>query len=245
MPGSTSSGSVKGENGLLHRIIHIVGTQFDLEEILHEIIDLVTQVTRADGCFLYVHDPSYHEMILAASKNPRPQAVGRVRLKVGEGITGWVAHEKKPVAISKNAWADPRFKSFTTLPEDRYEAFLSVPMILKNKVIGVINVQHRKSRRHSPTQIHLLTAIGRLVAGAIEHAWLLRESERKTKLIEDLEEDLKTRKAVERAKGLLMHTKGWGETEAFRWIQKESMARRKSMREIAEAVVLAADLKVP
>lgn len=224
---------------LLEQIVEIIGSSFELEEILHQIIDLVTRIARADGCFLYIHDLSYRELILAASKNPRPKAVGHVRLKVGEGITGWVASQKKPVAISKNAWADPRFKAFASLPEDRYEAFLSVPMMLKEKVIGVINVQHRKPRIHPPREAELLTTIGRLMAGAIENAWLLHESARKSQMIEELKEDLQSRKIVERAKGLLMQTRGLSEETAFRWLRQESMSRRKTMREIAEAVILA------
>ena len=161
---------------------------------------------------------------------------------MGEGITGWVASQKKPVAISSNAWADPRFKAFSHLPEDRYEAFLSVPVMLKEKVIGVINVQHRKPKVHSKHEVELLTTIARLMAGAIENAWLLQESARKSRVIEDLEEDLKSRKAVERAKGLLMQSRGLGEDAAFRWMRQESMSRRKTLREIAEAVILAEEL---
>jgi len=227
------------ENAVLHRIIRIIGSRFDLNHILHDVIRLAAPIARADGCFLYIHDPSYREMILAASKNPRPKAVGIVRLKVGEGITGWVASEKKPVAIPRNAWKDPRFKAFSDLPEDRYEAFLSIPLLLQGKAIGVLNIQHRKPHAHSARETRLLTTIGLLVAGAIEHAWLVQESARKSRVIAGLEEDLKTRKAVEQAKGHLMDSKGWTEAEAFRWIQKESMAQRKTMREIAEAVLLA------
>lgn len=230
------------ENRLLHQIVRIIGSSFELDEILDQIINLVTSITNADGCFLYIHDPTYREMILAASKNPRPKAVGQVRLKVGEGITGWVASQKKPVAISSNAWEDPRFKTFSNLPEDRYEAFLSVPLVLKGKVIGVVNVQHRRPRIHTSNEIELLTTIGQLMAGAIENAWLLHESARKSKVIEGLEEDLKTRKVVERAKGLLMRSRNWSEEAAFKWLRQESMSRRKTMREIAEAVILAEEL---
>jgi uroporphyrinogen-III synthase len=230
------------ENRLLHEIVRIIGSSFELDDILHQIIDLVTRLVRADGCFLYIHDPSYREMILAASKNPRPKAVGQLRLKVGEGITGWVASQKKPVAISQNAWTDPRFKAFSDLPEDRYEAFLSVPLMLKEKVIGVVNVQHRKPRVYPPHEIKVLATVGRLMAGAIENAWLIQESARKSRMIEELEEDLKTRKVLERAKGLLMLNRNLSEEAAYQWLRQESMSRRKTMREIAEAVLLAEEL---
>src|SRR3989338_5738530 len=72
----------------------------------------------------------------------------KIKMKVGEGITGWVAETKKTVAISKQAYDDKRFKLFSSLPEDKFEAFLSVPIIFRNRVIGVINVQHRKHHRY-------------------------------------------------------------------------------------------------
>jgi uroporphyrinogen-III synthase len=83
-----------------------------------------------------------------------------VRLKIDEGLTGWVARERKMLAISLEAYKDPRFKTFTNLPEDSYEAFLSVPVIARNRVIGVINVQHRMPRRHPGAEMELLTTVG-------------------------------------------------------------------------------------
>ncbi len=81
------------------------------------------------------------ELVLRASN--RPSAVGNVKLAMNEGLTGWVAREKRLLAISREAFRDSRFKFFSDLPEDTYEAFLSAPMISRRGVEGVINVQHR------------------------------------------------------------------------------------------------------
>src|SRR3972149_7245768 len=110
---------------ILHRISESISGSLDLDEVLKQIIEIVVQVTRADACLLYLLDGRKEELILRASKNPHPKLIGRIRLEIGEGITGWVAKEKKPVAISKNASDDPRFKFFHNLPEDRHQAFLS------------------------------------------------------------------------------------------------------------------------
>ena len=86
--------------------------------------------------------------------------IGRVRLKMGEGLTGWVAKERRFVAISRESYQDPRFKKFSDLPEDTYEAFLSAPVIARNKVVGVINVQHRAPHAFSGLEMELLTTVG-------------------------------------------------------------------------------------
>jgi len=86
-----------------------------------------------------------------------------VRLKLGEGLTGWVARERRLLSISREAYTDPRFKLFTDLPEDTYEAFLSAPVIVRNRVAGVINVQHREPHAHTGGEMELLTTVGEQV----------------------------------------------------------------------------------
>ncbi|MBI4063054.1 MAG: GAF and ANTAR domain-containing protein [Elusimicrobia bacterium] len=230
------------EISLLHRVTEIIGSSWELHQILSPIVSLVTEITKADSCFLYVYEPKDSELVLRGSKNPHAGEIGKIRLKLGEGITGWVAAHKEPVAIPKNASDDSRFKVFHNLPEDRFEAFLSAPILMKEQVIGVINVQHKKSRRHAPREINLLATIGRLVGGAIENARLHEDARVKGKRIQILEDDLETRKLVERAKGILMKTRNMAEAEAFREIQSQSMALRKSMKEIAQAILIAHEI---
>ena len=177
---------------ILHRISESISGSLDLDEVLKQIIEIVVQVTRADACLLYLLDGRKEELILRASKNPHPKLIGRIRLEIGEGITGWVAKEKKPVAISKNASDDPRFKFFHNLPEDRHQAFLSVPLIVKNEVIGVINVQHKRSHEHHQGELALLTTIAHQVGGAIENARLYQEMKKKAMQIETLSQVSRT-----------------------------------------------------
>jgi signal transduction protein with GAF and PtsI domain len=174
------------EIGILHQISQAISSNLNLEEVLRHIIDLVTEVTKGDSCLLYLLDKANEELVLRASKNPHPKIIGRIKVKLGEGITGWVAREKQPVAIHKEAYNDLRFKFFHNLPEDRYQAFLSVPVITKNEVIGVINVQHRQPHRHTPSEEALLMTIASQVGGAIENARLYEEAKRRAIQLETL-----------------------------------------------------------
>jgi signal transduction protein with GAF and PtsI domain len=163
---------------ILHQISQSISATLDLDQVLSQIIDLVVDVTRGDSCLLYLLDETGENLVLRASKNPHPRLIGRIAVKMGEGITGWVAQEVQPVAISRHASKDTRFKVFQTLPEDKYEAFLSVPIVAPptDRVIGVINVQHRKAHKHNDREKTLLSIIGHQVGGAIENARLYQET---------------------------------------------------------------------
>jgi GAF domain-containing protein len=182
----SSARSTEQELEVLYQISTSISSLLELDEVLNHIIDLVHQVTRCDACLLYLLDQSNQELVLQASKDPHPEDIGTIRLKLGEGITGWVAQKQQVVAITQNASRDPRFKFFFNLPEDRYEAFLSVPVTAKEKVIGVINVQHRKPHAHSQAEIKLISIIGQQVGSAIENARLYDETRKRAQQIENL-----------------------------------------------------------
>ena len=200
-----------------------------LEQVLAEVVDFTTSVLKCDSCFVYVLEND--ELVLRASKNPHPEAVNRLKLKMGQGITGWVAEHGRPVAVSHNASQDPRFQLFNDLPEDRFQAFLSVPLFSRGRLVGVINLQHRDPHRYTDRQIRLISAVGLLVGAEIELARLESENSQ-------LSARLETRKIVERAKGIMQRDLKISEEEAYLTLQRESRQRRKSMREVAEAILL-------
>jgi uroporphyrinogen-III synthase len=219
---------------ILSEIIGTISYNLDLKEVLDRIITIVSALTKADSCFLYlISDGS---LVLRASKNPHPKAIGNIKLKIGEGITGWVAENKKIAAISKKAYDDEKFKLFNALPEDKYEAFLSAPIVYKNKVLGVINIQHKKSRVYKKNEIELIEMIAKVTGGAIENARLFTETE-------TLKEALESRKLIEKAKGILMKELNISENEAYGMIHKKSMDRRLSMKEVASAVIISNEFK--
>ena len=218
--------------------LHAIGSRMagadPFHAVLEQIVDFVSALFMCDSCFIYVLEKD--RLVLRASKNPHADVVDHLGLRLGQGITGWVGQHMEPVAIAANALQDPRFKIFKNLPEDRFEAFLSVPILCRGKLVGVINVQHRQPYHHTPREVQMISTIGFLVGGEIEMARL--ESE-KTSLSEQLE----TRKLVERAKGILQRDLELDEDAAYKAMQKESRQRRKSMREIAEAVILSDELR--
>ncbi len=174
------------EVDVLHRITESITNTLDLESVLKHIVDVVVEVTKADACLLYLLSDGREELILQASKNPHPKLIGRITIGLGEGITGWVARERTRVVIPSNASDDPRFKFFHNLPEDRYQAFVSVPIMAKNEVVGVINVQHKRLRRYRSDELALLSTIANQVGGAIENARLYAETMRKARQIDTL-----------------------------------------------------------
>jgi len=175
---------------ILHQISQSISATLNLDNVLREIVELVIDVTRGDACLIYLLDDGGDNLVLRASKNPHPKLIGKIAMRLGEGITGWVAREVQPVAISRHASKDSRFKVFQTLPEDKYEAFLSVPIVAPpaDRVIGVINVQHRKTHRHGENEMTLLSIIGHQVGGAIENARLYQETALRSTQISTLAE---------------------------------------------------------
>jgi GAF domain-containing protein len=176
--------SVVSQLALLHRVSGIVSSDMSLQKMLDALIGLVVSVTSCDACLVYLLESSSAEIVLCASQLPHAREIGNIRLKIGEGVTGWVAKHQSVVALSSRASKDPRFKSFTALPEDTYESFLSVPLIDGGQVIGVINVHHREPHEHLPEEIALLTYIAEQMGGAISKARLSERSEAATKKVE-------------------------------------------------------------
>jgi len=171
---------------VLHRISNIVSSNLTFDKMLQELVGLTLQVTACDACLVYLLDKASGEIVLRASQLPHDSEIGKIRLKMGEGITGWVALHKSVVALASNAAADSRFKAFQALPEDTYEAFLSVPLITGGDVTGVINVHHREKHSHTPDEVALLTFVGEQMGGAIAKSRFAKHSASAVKRMETL-----------------------------------------------------------
>lgn len=219
---------------LLHEIGSRMAAADPFHEVLKRIVEMVTAAVRCDSCFLYVLDRD--KLVLRASKNPHEDVVDRLVMDVGQGVTGWVAEHKQTVALPSRAWTDPRFAKFGSLPEDRFEAFLAVPILCRGKLVGAINMQHREVHHHSKREIRLITMIGYLVGAEVELARMEFEQRQ-------LSEQLEARKVMERAKGILQRELGVDEETAYLTLQKQSRQKRRPLKEIAEAIILMDDLK--
>ena len=218
----------------LHEISTRLAAADPLHTVLDRIVEFVTTMIPCDSCFIYTLEGE--KLLLRASRNPHADIVDSLDLKVGQGITGWVAEHREPVAIASKASEDTRFAPFKNVPEDRFEAMLCTPIVCANRVVGVINLQHRLPYSHSGVETRLIALIGYLVGAEIERARLDTENLQ-------LADRLETRKAIDRAKGLLQRDLGLSESDAYRRMQRESRQRRKTMREIAEAILLSDDIK--
>jgi len=228
---------------LLRRISKIVHSDRSLEEMLGEVIGITAQATQCDACLVYLVEPETHNLVLRASQLPHSAEVGVLHLEMGEGITGWVAEQGSVAAIPEKAFQDPRFKRFSALVEDNYEALLSAPLIASGKTIGVINVHHRQPHVYSPEEIALVTFVGEQIGGALEKARLREEKTRLQEEALEAKRQLETRKVVERAKGILQRRAGLSEEEAYLRLRHESRRTRRPMKEIAEAIVLAEEMQ--
>lgn len=156
---------------LLQQISRIMVRPGTLGAGLSEVVALAVDFMRADSCLLYLLEGD--DLVLCASQHgPKGElpsipvqadGIVQIRLKMDEGLTGWVARERRLLTISREAFLDPRFKLFPNLEEDTYDAFLSAPIILRGDVVGVINVQHRQPHFHTGGEMELLTTIGEQV----------------------------------------------------------------------------------
>src|SRR5450755_2852241 len=219
---------------VLHEISERLGSADGFQEVLSRVVEFASALVKCDSCLIYILEDD--ELVLRASKNPHSEVVNRLKLRVGQGITGWVAEHREPVAIPEDAAHDPRFQFFHELPEDSYEAFLSVPLMCRGRVVGAINLQHRRPHTYKLNEIRMISAIGFLVGAEIELA-------RMEEVNSNLTDQLQTRKVVERAKGILQRDLGLSEEQAYLGLQQQSRQKRKPMRDIAEAIILGDEVR--
>jgi uroporphyrinogen-III synthase len=222
------------DSHVLHNSVSRIAAADGFHQALDRVLDFAVELVRCDSCFIYVL--AGEDLILRASKNPHQELLDRLKLRMGQGITGWVAEHREPVAVFKEAFQDPRFQRFNELPEDRYEAFVSVPLFSRGRLVGVMNLQHREPHVYIDRDIRLLSTVGSLAGAEIELARLETQNS-------DLSQQLETRKLVERAKGILQRDLALTEEQAYLSIQRQSRQKRKTMKEIAEAIVLSEEVR--
>jgi len=233
---------LESDMSVLRRVSSIVSSEISLDEMLGEIVGLATQVTGCDACLVYLIETESSEFVLRASLVPHAADLGQLRVKLGEGVTGWVAENQAPVALACNASEDPRFKIFAALIEDTYEALLSVPLISKGRALGVINVHHRERHEHSEEEISTLAFIGEQMGGAIAKSVLEEENARLAEETAEMKRQLESRKVVERAKGILQRRYSLTEEDAYLRLRNQSRRLRRPMKDLAEAIILSEEL---
>lgn len=219
----------------LGKISKAITSDLYLEDVLKLIVTLTANVMQAKICALWLLDESTQELKIRATQAMSQEYLKDRKLKVGEGIVGLVAKEKKPITIA-NVLEDQRYKEKKLAQKEGLVSMISVPMMVKKRVIGVINCYTTTAYKFADDDVDLLSTVANQAAVAIENTELLV----KTKVIQ---EELESRKKIEKAKGVLMKEQSLSEDEAYSLLRKSSMDRRIPMKEVAEAIILSYELR--
>lgn len=219
----------------LNKISSAIVSDLYLEDILKLIVTLTANVMKAKVCNVWLIDEKKQEFNIKATQSMHQEYLNKRTIKLNEGIVGLVAKEKKPKIIF-NVLKEKQYKAKKLARKEGLVSMASIPMMVKDKIIGVLNVYTNKPYNFTKAEISLLSTIANQAAVAIEKTELIV----RTKIIQ---EELDTRKKTERAKGILMEEKHINESEAFSLIRKSSMDKRISMKEIAEAIILSYEIR--
>ncbi len=219
----------------LSKISKAIASELYLEDILKLIVAVTAQLMESHICSLMLIDEKRKELVIRATQSVSEAYNRKPPLKIGEGIAGKVAKENNPMVV-KDITREKEYKNQDIAKKENLRSLLCVPLSVKGKVIGVLNCYTPKTHDFSESEIDVLTSIAHQAAVAIENTELMVRSK-------VIQEELEARKRIERAKGILMRDEKLTEEEAFMRIQRYAMNARKTMREVAEAIILAADMR--
>jgi GAF domain-containing protein len=219
----------------LSKVANLITSGLYLEELLRLIVQVTAELMHSKVSSLMLVDPEKKELIVKATQSISEDYNKKPNIKLGEGIAGEVALKNKPVVVP-DVKKDARYLNQDIAKKEGLCSLASVPLAVKGRVIGVLNCYTSKKHKFSKPELDILTALANQAAIAIENAELDLRAR-------SAEEALTTRKLVERAKDILSQEADISPADAYRLIQKQSMDLRKSMREVAEAIILARDIK--
>ncbi|MGH9264539.1 MAG: GAF domain-containing sensor histidine kinase [Acidimicrobiales bacterium] len=168
---------------LLEHIIEVTSADLDVHEVAQRVAGLVTAATRSDVCFVHLVDEELRRVVLAGATPPFDEQVGSVQLALGEGIAGWVAKNAQP-AVVPDKWKDNRYRYIPELRGQDFTSMVSVPMLVRGRVVGVLNVHSREARNYGDDDLLLLTQVANLMARAIENARLYRRLAEREEILE-------------------------------------------------------------
>ena len=219
----------------LSKVANLITSGLYLEELLRLIVHVTAEVMNSKVSSLMLLDPDKKELIVRATQSISEAYNKKANIKLGEGLAGIVARDNKPIVVL-DVKEDSRYLNQDIARKEGLCSLACVPLAVKGKVIGVLNCYTSKKHKFTKHELDLLTAVANQSAIAIENAELDLRAR-------SAEEALTTRKLVERAKDILSQEANILPSEAYRLIQKQSMDSRKSMREIAEAIILSHEIK--
>nr|WP_235683548.1 GAF domain-containing protein [Mycolicibacterium fluoranthenivorans] len=165
-----------GELTLLRELIQAASSGPGVEPLAAAAARMITAATGTDVCFVHVLDDTERSLTLTGATPPFDSEVGKIRLPLGHGVSGWVASHREPVVIIADKEADPRYLPFESLRGSDFTSMVSVPMETDpGGLVGVLNVHTVARREFGARDVELLLVIGRLIAGAMHQARLHRQ----------------------------------------------------------------------
>ncbi len=227
--------SYKAYIDTLGKISKAITSDLYLEDVLKLVVTLTANVMKAEICSLWLVDEQTQSLRIRATQAMDKEYLKERILKVGEGVVGKVAKKKKVMAI-QDVLAEDDYKEKELAKKLGLASMLSVPMMVKKKVVGVINCYTTEPYKFTRNDKDLLSMVANQAAVAIENTELMVQSQ-------IVQEELEARKKTEKAKGILMKQRGLSEDEAYTLIRKTSMNKRLPMKEVAEAIILSSDIR--
>ncbi len=219
----------------LSKVASLITSGLYLEELLRLLVQVTAEVTNSKISSLMLLDPDKKELMVRATQSISEAYNKKPNIKFGQGIAGIVAKTNKAICVP-DVRLDERYLSRDIAKKEGLCSLACVPLALKSRVIGVLNCYTSKKHKFSSQEMDLLTALANQAAVAIENAELDLRAR-------SAEEALTTRKLVDRAKDILSQEANIVPAEAYRLIQKQSMDSRKTMRDVAEAIILAKEIR--
>lgn len=219
----------------ISKVANLITSGLYLEELLRLVVNVTADIMNSKICSLMLLNPETKELVIKATQSVSEVYNKKPNIKLGEGISGQAAGENKTICVL-DVKEDIRYRNRDIAKDEGLCSLASVPLSVKGKVIGVLNCYTSKKHKFTKHELDILTAMANQAAVAIENAELDLK-------VRSAQEALTTRKLIERAKDILSQDANISSFEAYRLIQKQSMDTRKTMREIAEAIILTKDIK--
>lgn len=219
----------------LAKVANMITSGLYLGELLRLVVNVTAQIMNSKICSLMLLDSEKKELVIKATQSVSEEYNKKPNIKLGEGIVGRVAQQNKPICVL-DVKEDENYINRDIARKEKLCSLASIPLAVKNRVIGVLNCYTSQKHKFTRQELDVLTALASQAAVAIENAELSLRAH-------SAEEALTARRLIDRAKDILSQEANVLPSEAYRLIQKKSMDSRKSMREVAEAIIMAKDIK--
>jgi len=191
----------------LEDISALILQSHDLDETLRNIVTLVARRMHTDVCSIYLLDADNVTLRLQASKGLSRKAVGKVTLRIGEGLTGIAAQKRHAIAIEEPQ-EHPSYRYFKETGEERFHSFLGIPLFDRNNPLGVIVLQTKEPRQFNKEEISALSTIAFQVSSIVVNARLLDS------IRQHQEESLRVSEALAKAQQSMTDTEAYTENTA-------------------------------